>query len=161
MFWFCRTRIVLAFAFTLSLVGRHPSTAEIWSALSHISIVFFSILIIFVISVKSLAKTKTVQRFILHTRTESAREFEGNASLTEIVSLDETGEKLNKEDKSRLGREGIAYTNLRPAGKGIFGEERLNVVTEGDFIDKDTPIRISRIEGSKIIVQKIKERKKE
>lgn len=153
--------LVLAFAFTLSLVGRHPSAAELWSAVSHISIVFFFVLIIFIISVKSLAKTRAAQRFVLHTKTESAPEFESKTHITGEVSQEQNEGMPKIEKGSNLGLEGIAYTNLRPAGKGIFGEERLNVVTEGDFIEKDTPIRISRIEGSKIIVQKIKEKKKE
>ena len=52
-----------------------------------------------------------------------------------------------------LGKEGIALSPLRPAGVGQFGNERLDVISEGDFIEKDTAIFISQIDGYRLIVQ--------
>ena len=50
------------------------------------------------------------------------------------------------------GREGTAHTALRPAGIGIFDGERLNVVSNGEFIPEGTPIRVQSVEGNKIVV---------
>jgi membrane-bound ClpP family serine protease len=33
----------------------------------------------------------------------------------------------------------------------------LNVMTEGDFIEKGSPVRIIRIQGANIIVRKVKQ----
>jgi membrane-bound serine protease (ClpP class) len=152
--------ITIAFAFTLSLVGKNPTASELWGAVAHISIVFFFVLVFLIISIKSLAKTRAAQRFVLHTRTEPTSHAEFESQKVEDPSLSEKGKDFKKNQGQYLGQVGLAFTNLRPAGKGIFGDNRLNVETEGDFIEIGAPIRIIRVEGSKIIVQKIKEKKK-
>ncbi len=48
-----------------------------------------------------------------------------------------------------------AYTDLRPAGVAVFGDEKLDVVTDGDFIEKGNEIVIIRVEGMRIVVKKI------
>ena len=48
-----------------------------------------------------------------------------------------------------------AYTDLRPAGVAILGNEKLDVVTDGDFIEKGNEIEIVRVEGMRIVVKKI------
>ncbi len=53
-----------------------------------------------------------------------------------------------------LGRAGETRTVLRPVGIAEFEGVRLDVVTEGDYIEKDQPVVISRVEGSRIIVRK-------
>ena len=42
---------------------------------------------------------------------------------------------------------------LRPAGIGDFDGVRLNVVTEGGFIEQGTRIEIVRVEGGRIVVR--------
>ncbi|GAE91149.1 membrane-bound ClpP-class protease [Gracilibacillus boraciitolerans JCM 21714] len=54
-----------------------------------------------------------------------------------------------------IGQEGVAVTPLRPAGTAEFADERLDVVTEGAFVDVTSPIKIIKVEGSRIVVRKI------
>lgn len=56
-----------------------------------------------------------------------------------------------------VGKTGIALTPLRPAGTVRVGDARLDVVTAGDFIVRDTPVQIINVEGSKIFVEAIDE----
>lgn len=58
-----------------------------------------------------------------------------------------------------LGKKGIAVSTLRPAGIGQFGKERLDVVSEGEYIEKDTPIIISQVDGYRLIVKALKQKK--
>ncbi|MGA1840982.1 MAG: NfeD family protein [bacterium] len=153
--------ITLGIAFTLSLVGKNPTSSELWRAVAHMSMVFFFVLVFLIISIKSLAKTRVAQRFVLHARTEPALPASKEEQMAEGPSLGEKGKKPETNQDHYLGREGVAFTNLRPAGKGVFGNERLNVVTDGDFIEIGAPVRIIRVEGSKIIVHKIKEKKQD
>ncbi len=51
-----------------------------------------------------------------------------------------------------IGREGVTHTALRPAGIGEFDGVKLNVVSDGEFIAKDRPIRIQSVEGNRIVV---------
>jgi membrane-bound serine protease (ClpP class) len=57
------------------------------------------------------------------------------------------------EAKSLLGTTGIAETNLRPSGKGRFGEQLVDVVTEGDLIQKGASITITEVQGSRVVVK--------
>jgi membrane-bound serine protease (ClpP class) len=74
-----------------------------------------------------------------------------------ILTASETKEggysSLSKPLKRFLGNEGEALTPLRPAGKAIFGEHILDVVTEGDFIERGTRVKVITIEGGRVVVE--------
>ena len=48
----------------------------------------------------------------------------------------------------------MTETILRPAGTIMVEDERLDAVSQGDFIPKGSPIEIIRVEGGKIIVRR-------
>ncbi|HUF13847.1 MAG TPA: NfeD family protein [Longimicrobiales bacterium] len=52
-----------------------------------------------------------------------------------------------------LGAIGVAATDLRPAGAGVFGDERLDVVAEAGFIPAGTRISIISSEGYRLVVR--------
>jgi len=52
-----------------------------------------------------------------------------------------------------IDKSGITLTPLRPSGTVIIDGKRFDVVTEGEMIDKDTPVKVVKIEGSRIIVK--------
>lgn len=52
----------------------------------------------------------------------------------------------------RAGATGRAVTALRPSGKIDIEGELVQAVTEGEFVESDTPVRILRIDGNRIIV---------
>lgn len=54
-----------------------------------------------------------------------------------------------------VGAEGVAMTDLRPSGVGLFGEERVDVVSESSWIEQGTPIRILAAEGYRHLVRPI------
>ena len=78
---------------------------------------------------------------------------------TELGS-DEGYNSAAKEDYSEyLGQTGVALTVLRPAGTAMIENKRLDVVSVGDFVDVDMPVRIVGVEGSKIIVEEDRQHK--
>lgn len=54
------------------------------------------------------------------------------------------------------GAVGVAITALRPAGVGLFGEERMDVVSESEWIEEGTRIRILSAEGYRQVVRAVK-----
>ncbi|MDD3242629.1 MAG: NfeD family protein [Eubacteriales bacterium] len=50
------------------------------------------------------------------------------------------------------GQAGVAVTPLRPAGIGMFGEQRVDVVTRGEFIPRETPIEVIETAGNTVVV---------
>ncbi|MCL1965339.1 MAG: hypothetical protein FWF69_09850 [Firmicutes bacterium] len=80
----------------------------------------------------------------------------GRLSKSPII-LKETENGYNASDDMSIyiGREGEAKTVLRPSGIANFDDVRLNVVTDGVYIRQGAKVRISRVEGSRIIVEEI------
>ncbi|MCF6149800.1 MAG: serine protease [Candidatus Kuenenia sp.] len=54
-----------------------------------------------------------------------------------------------------VGTKGIAITPLRPSGRVDVGERILDVVTQGDFIDKGQGVEIVKVEGNRIVVKSV------
>ena len=52
-----------------------------------------------------------------------------------------------------LGQMGRAGSTLRPSGKGDFGGRTVDVITDGDYVERGTVIEIVEIRGSRIVVQ--------
>ena len=70
-------------------------------------------------------------------------------------STDRAGGYISNPIRSELvGLTGVAVTDLRPAGAGQFGDERLDVVSDNTWISAGTPIRIVRSEGYRHVVTK-------
>jgi membrane-bound serine protease (ClpP class) len=57
-------------------------------------------------------------------------------------------------DREWLGREGRAASPLRPAGIATIDGERVDVVSDGDFIEAGEPIVVSRVDGNRIVVRR-------
>ena len=53
-----------------------------------------------------------------------------------------------------LDKEGFTLSELRPSGFIDIGGDKLDALSEGEFIPKNTQIRIVRVEGSKIFVRR-------
>jgi len=53
------------------------------------------------------------------------------------------------------GDTGTAQTILRPAGKALFGNSLADVVTDGQFVDAGTPVRILSASGDRIVVEPV------
>lgn len=51
------------------------------------------------------------------------------------------------------GVQGVALTDLRPAGAAQIGGERLDVVSDGGWISAGTPLRVLRSDGYRIVVR--------
>jgi membrane-bound serine protease (ClpP class) len=52
-----------------------------------------------------------------------------------------------------LGQVGEAVTPLRPAGKARFGEEFVDVVSEGDYIPPGSRVQVIEVEGNRVVVK--------
>ncbi|MGE6629254.1 NfeD family protein [Bacillus sp. NPDC077027] len=66
----------------------------------------------------------------------------------------ESGYISNETRLELVGQVGVTATALRPSGTVILGDERIDVVSEGAFIDKDEQVKIIKAEGSRIVVRK-------
>ena len=54
-----------------------------------------------------------------------------------------------------IGDVGTAQSYLRPSGSARFGEELVDVVTEGEFIAAGSAVRVIEVEGVRVVVEKV------
>ena len=74
--------------------------------------------------------------------------------LTDSTST-ESGYVSNVNRLELIGRDGITITPLRPSGTVKVDDERLDVVAEGGFIEKDIAVKVIKVEGSRIVVREV------
>ncbi|GAG31407.1 unnamed protein product, partial [marine sediment metagenome] len=124
----------------LSLV-KHPLSAPKAQLTQAFYTLSFSIIITFVgiiLSWKFLPRTGLWKRIILSSAETKKQGFQ-SATPQEYC----------------LGKTGRSLTPLRPTGRAIIEQKTLDVITEGEFIDKDKTIKVIKVEGSKIIVKEV------
>lgn len=59
------------------------------------------------------------------------------------------------EDKfdTLAGQDGVTLTPLRPSGMAVIAGRRVDVTSETAMIEKDTPVKVVKVEGSRIVVR--------
>ncbi len=62
---------------------------------------------------------------------------------------------LEDDPQALVGRQGVARTSLRPAGKAEFDGDYIDVFSEGGYIDAGTPIEVVRREGNRVVVREV------
>ncbi len=57
---------------------------------------------------------------------------------------------------SRLvGKQGVAVTALRPTGSTRIGDEMIDVVTDGQYLEAGSAVKVRLVEGSRIVVEPV------
>lgn len=82
----------------------------------------------------------------------------GKLSRTLILkdSLNKESGYIGTEDLEYfVGKEGVTLTVLRPSGTAEFDGIRLDVVSDGEYIPKNSKIKIIQVTGRRIVVKKI------
>lgn len=63
---------------------------------------------------------------------------------------------VDYEPQNLLGQEGVAMSTLRPAGIAEIAGQRWDVVAEGAFIRRGSPVQVIKVEGPRIVVREMK-----
>ncbi len=77
-----------------------------------------------------------------------------NLSLKRELSKDDGVAAQAKDMQAYVNMKGHAVTDLRPAGMARIGSDRLDVVTDGEYVDAGTPVIVTEVTGNRIIVEK-------
>ena len=73
--------------------------------------------------------------------------------VSQTASGTTTVARLERQQMSRLGQVGVALSALRPGGKAQFGDEILDVISQGELIDKGQRVKIIGHSGMAAIVE--------
>lgn len=78
------------------------------------------------------------------------------SAIGQKMTLSQDGREFKAaSSKAALaGRTGTAQSELRPSGFALIDGKRVDVVTEGGLIPANTPIRVIKVDGNRVIVRK-------
>jgi len=76
----------------------------------------------------------------------------GTLYKSDIVLKEKSNEVKNIAEV-QPGDIGTSLTTLRPAGMALINGIKYDVISQGDFITKDMPVKVISVEGNKIIVR--------
>ena len=130
--------LMIGGAMVLAMLGSFPTGGEIVRALA---VMGASVIITGAIAYAWLRHLPNSGRFnglLLRSSTSAAEGFVSAPSRPELV-----------------GQEGVAVTDLRPAGVAALNGERLDVITEGEYVSSGSRVRVVRTEGYRHIVRAV------
>ena len=125
-------------AFYLSMVTPMATAAEYGTALGILS------LTLLVVIVAGWALLRHLPR---------SRGFTKSGLMLGDATTKETGYLSSEVRTELIGSVGVALTDLRPSGAGRFGRERIDVVSDSNWIGAGTPIRVVRSDGYRHVVE--------
>lgn len=110
----------------------------------------------------SIALVFAIAAIVILVRTLEKRGIKGNSFLGRLILTEITGKNVitRAEGEARkvaplaTGETGVVFTTLRPVGTAYFGEAKIEVLSEGEFLAPGTKVAVERIEGLKVIVRK-------
>ena len=127
---------LLAASVVLAMLGTQPGLSDITQALAVFGAAMVLTIAVFFTWLRHLPNSTRFRGLLLQ---EGLSAPAGYISATPRTDL--------------VGKEGVAVTDLRPAGTVAIDGERIDVVTEGDYVKAGSPVRIIRAEGYRHIVR--------
>ena len=128
--------VALAAAIVLAMIGSSPSVADVTQAFTVLGV---SVAITAAVTYAWLRHLPNSGRFGGLFLRGGAHQADGYIAATPRHDL--------------VGQDGIAVTDLRPAGTAQIGQERVDVVTEGEYVAQGRAVRVVRSEGYRHVVR--------
>jgi membrane-bound serine protease (ClpP class) len=128
--------VSLAAAVILAMIGTSPTAADLTQALIVLGV---SLAITVAVAYAWLRHLPNSGRFAGLFLRGGAHQSDGYIAAIPRVDL--------------VGQDGVAVTDLRPAGTAQIGHERVDVVTEGEYVPQGRAVRVMRSEGYRHVVR--------
>jgi membrane-bound serine protease (ClpP class) len=124
---------------TMSLVGSGATyEAMAWAAFRVLGSVLAA-LAVGLVAFRFLPRSSVGRRLVLDTALPAQ---EGFASPPEA-------------DRAWLGKRGVSATTLRPAGIARIEGARVDVVTDGEYVEAGEVVEVIRVDGNRIVVRRV------
>ena len=80
----------------------------------------------------------------------------GRSFILNITANRTDGFQAPPQDLVNLvGKSGKSITPLRPAGTALINDQRVDVVTLGDFIEAEVEVEVILVEGNRVVVRSL------
>lgn len=128
--------VMIGASFVLAMLGAIPTGGDVIQALAVVAASLVIVVAVAYAWLRHLPGSSRLRGLFLHDALTGSEGYVSALARGELV-----------------GVEGVAVTDLRPSGTVAVGEERIDAVTEGDFIKAGSPVRILRAEGYRHVVR--------
>src|SRR6185503_14303119 len=122
----------------LALVGTHPTAGDVAQALAVLGASLFITLAVVYAWLRHLPNSGRFSGLLLRGAVHKSQGF---------VSAPNRGDLV--------GRDGVAVTDLRPSGTARVGEERIDVVTEGEYVAQGSRVQVVQSDGYRHVVRAV------
>jgi membrane-bound serine protease (ClpP class) len=78
-----------------------------------------------------------------------------DSRFAKIFISERTVGDIGTDKPELLNQTGQALTALRPSGTAVIGGKRIDVVTEGPFIEPGTAVKVIEVEGMRVVVRSV------
>jgi membrane-bound ClpP family serine protease len=135
--------LLIVVSLVLVMLEQMPATSQEWadlgSSLAKVGVGLVAGLIAALVTARFLPHIPYANRLVLQPPAEA----------------EDGGEVEQPQHAALLGAIGVAATTLRPAGKAQFGDDFLDVIAEGDFVDAGRRVQVIEVEGYRIVVKQV------
>jgi len=121
----------------LSLVGAGATWEVVLEAVGKVALSLLVAIVIGVVVLRIFPRLPFGKRLVLEKKLEAEAGYESTPDA----------------DRQWLGKQGTAVSDLRPAGIAHFNGQRVDVVSEGDFIQAGQWIEVVHVDGNRIVVR--------
>ncbi len=117
-------------------------TGAVNSALTTVILSLVGSMVAMMVLLKFLPQAKVGRWLVLETTLGS----------DDTATSDNSWQSAPEEWRDYLGKTGVAATDLRPSGKVRIDGEIVDVVSQGEAIDKGDPVKVVEVEGVRVVV---------
>lgn len=121
----------------LMLVGAGATLAVVVGALGQVALALVLAIVAALVLLRVLPRLPFGRQLVLETDMDAS---DGYASTP-------------RQDRLLLGHRGYALSPLRPAGLAMIDHHRVDVVSEGSYIEAGARVEVTRVDGNRIVVR--------
>ena len=130
--------LAIVAAMVLAMMGARPVAGDVAQALAVLGASLFITLAVIYAWLRHLPNSGRFSGLLLRGAVNKTQGFVSAPNRTDLV-----------------GRDGVAVTDLRPSGTARVGEERLDVVTEGEYIALGSRVQVVQSDGYRHVVRAV------
>jgi membrane-bound serine protease (ClpP class) len=78
-----------------------------------------------------------------------------DSRMAKLVVSNKVVGDIGTEQPELVNQTGTAFTNLRPAGTALINGQRVDVVTEGQMIERGASLKVVAVEGMRVVVRAV------
>ena len=130
--------LAIVASMVLAMMGARPSTGDMAQALAVLGASLFITMAVIYVWLRHLPNSGRFSGLLLRGSVHKSQGFVSAPNRGDLIGLD-----------------GVAVTDLRPSGTARVGQERIDVVTEGEYVPQGSRVQVVQSDGYRHVVRAV------